>query len=81
MDKVSIYKSVVDNMVAAADKVFKDEWGDYPEYDLWDAKDYFRTCMDVVEEIITFYFPELLPYFRSIEESKLNKYFGGKKSE
>lgn len=79
MDKTLIYLDVVDKMVAAADKVFKDEWGDYPEYDLWDAMDYFRTCMDVVEEIITYFFPEYLTYFRSLKVSKSNNYFGGKK--
>lgn len=79
MFNYSLLDGLLSDMVAAADKVFKDEWGDYPEYDLQDEKDCFRTCMDVVEEILIKDFPEMLAKFRFLRDSKLNKYFGGMK--
>lgn len=79
MLKLSLLDNLVVDMVSAADKVFKDDCGDYPEYHLQDEKDYFRTCMDVVEEIIIKDFPESLANFRFLRDSKFNKYFGGNK--
>ena len=72
----------VASMVHSAEKVFCSECGSETNHWLQVDKDFFYTCMDVVEEIIASLFTaDCLDYFVSLKDSRYNYYFGGKKSE
>lgn len=72
----------VASMVHSAEKVFIGEFGSETNHCFLVEKDFFHTCMAVVEEIITSLFTaECLDYFVSLKDSRYHYYFGGKESE
>lgn len=71
--------AAVDTMIECACKVFRDEWGDPPYY-LQDQIDFFRICLDVVSEIVSYVFsPLCVGYFDTQSELKFKEYFPDKK--